>query len=154
MKTVSFQNDLLDVYATIDLSRKTVQRIKLNFLFAAIYNLICIPLAAGIFIRWNLILQPWMGAAAMALSSITVVCSSLLLKLYSKPTKKQLETNDYFKYLKKLNDNKEYDSLSVHRGQDLSKSSDNDQKHENKLSVKLKTIRVINETDESFITKL
>jgi hypothetical protein len=95
-----------------------------------------------------------MGAAAMALSSITVVCSSLLLKFYSKPTKKQLETNDYFKYLKKLNDNKEYDSLSVHRGQDLSKSSDNDQKHENKLSVKLKTIRVINETDESFITKL
>jgi Cu+-exporting ATPase len=143
----------LDVFATIDLSRKTVRRIKLNFLFAVIYNLIGIPLAAGIFIRWNLILQPWMGAAAMALSSVTVVCSSLLLKLYSKPTKRQLETNDYFKYLKRLNDNKVYHSLSVHRGQDFSKSEDNDRKHSNKLSAKLKTIGVKNKTNQNLITK-
>ncbi|KAL6992138.1 serine/threonine protein kinase Ran1 [Sarracenia purpurea var. burkii] len=83
---VLMKNNLEDVITAIDLSRKTFSRIRLNYVFAMAYNVIAIPIAAGVFFPWLKIkLPPWAAGACMALSSVSVVCSSLLLRRYRKP---------------------------------------------------------------------
>ncbi|GFQ00863.1 copper-transporting ATPase ran1 [Phtheirospermum japonicum] len=83
---VLMRSSLEDVITAIDLSRKTFSRIRLNYIFASAYNVVAIPVAAGILYPWLKIkLPPWVAGACMAMSSVTVVCSSLLLRRYRKP---------------------------------------------------------------------
>lgn len=83
---VLVRNSLEDVITAIDLSRKTLARIRWNYFFAMAYNIIAIPVAAGIlFPLTGLRMPPWLAGACMALSSVSVVCSSLLLRRYRKP---------------------------------------------------------------------
>jgi P-type Cu+ transporter len=87
---VLLRSDLADILAAIDISKVTFRRIKLNFVWAYGYNLLALPLAAGVFFPVMLVrLPPWIAGLAMALSSVTVVTSSLLLRFY-KPKRIQL----------------------------------------------------------------
>ncbi|XP_010494533.1 PREDICTED: copper-transporting ATPase RAN1 isoform X2 [Camelina sativa] len=83
---VLMRNNLEDVITAIDLSRKTLTRIRLNYVFAMAYNVVSIPVAAGVFFPvLRVQMPPWAAGACMALSSVSVVCSSLLLRRYKKP---------------------------------------------------------------------
>ena len=76
---VLVKSDIADVARALALSRKTFARIKLNLFWALIYNVLGIPVAAGVFAWAGVILSPELAAAAMAFSSVSVVASSLLL---------------------------------------------------------------------------
>ncbi|PPR92794.1 hypothetical protein GOBAR_AA27875 [Gossypium barbadense] len=83
---VLMRNNLEDVITAIDLSRKTFSRIRWNYVFAMAYNVVAIPIAAGVlYPSLGIKLPPWAAGACMALSSVSVVCSSLLLRRYKKP---------------------------------------------------------------------
>jgi Cu+-exporting ATPase len=82
---VLIKNNLLDVITAIDLSKKTFNRIRANYLWAILYNALGIPLAAGLFWPFGILIPPIAAGIAMAFSSVSVVVSSLLLKRYRKP---------------------------------------------------------------------
>lgn len=82
---VLVKNDLRDVVTAIDLSKKTFSRIKLNYLWATVYNVCGIPLAAGLLVPFHIVIPPMIAGFAMAFSSVSVVLSSLMLKWYKKP---------------------------------------------------------------------
>ena len=80
---VLIKDDLRDVVTAIDLSKYTLSKIKQNLFWAFFYNIIGIPVAAGVlypFTGW--LLNPAIAAAAMAFSSVSVVSNSLLMKRY------------------------------------------------------------------------
>jgi len=76
---VLVKNDLRGVVRALSISQKAFNRIKLNLFWALIYNVIGIPIAAGVFVGVGLTLSPEFAALAMAFSSVSVVTSSLLL---------------------------------------------------------------------------
>lgn len=99
---VLIKSNLEDVVTAIDLSRKTMSRIQLNYVWALGYNILGLPVAAGILFPFTGIrLPPWLAGACMAASSISVVCSSLLLQSYKKPLNVQKQnTQGPFHYSK------------------------------------------------------
>lgn len=89
---VIIKNDLRDVVNAIDLSKETMGKIKQNMFFALFYNIIGIPIAARVFMFAGLILKPELAGLAMALSSISVVGNSLLLRRFSPGKKNYIST--------------------------------------------------------------
>jgi heavy metal translocating P-type ATPase len=78
---VLLRNDLMDAMSALELGRVTVKKIRTNLWWAFIYNIIGIPLAMGLLLPWTgWLLPPAFAAAAMSLSSISVVANSLTLK--------------------------------------------------------------------------
>lgn len=80
---VLMKDSLYDVLNAIRISKNSFNRIKINFCWAFIYNLLLIPIAMGVLFPVNQFkLDPMLAGAAMALSSISVVCSSLMLRIF------------------------------------------------------------------------
>jgi Cu2+-exporting ATPase len=77
---VLMRSDPRDVLGAIRLSKATVRKMKQNLFWAAIYNVIAIPIAAGALYPFGVLLRPEFGALAMSASSITVVSNALLLR--------------------------------------------------------------------------
>lgn len=84
---VIMKSDLRDVVTSFQLSKETMWKIKQNMFFALFYNVIGIPIAARVFFVFGLVLKPELAGLAMAMSSISVVGNSLLLRLF-KPDKR------------------------------------------------------------------
>ena len=81
---VLVRNDLLDAVSAIKLSRAVMKNIRENLFWAFFYNVVCIPLAAGVFYpAFGLKLSPMIGAAAMSMSSVCVVLNALRLKFFT-----------------------------------------------------------------------
>ena len=78
---VLMRDSLRDVLSALHLSRSTFNKIRQNLVWAFGYNLVCIPLAAGVFLpRFGLALSPGLAGGLMAFSSVGVVLNSLLLR--------------------------------------------------------------------------
>jgi Cu+-exporting ATPase len=79
---VLMRSDLQDVVSAIQLSRETLSKIKQNLFFSLFYNTIGIPIAARAFMGFGIVLRPELAGLAMALSSVSVVSNSLLLRQF------------------------------------------------------------------------
>lgn len=80
---VLMKNTLLDVNTAIELSHAVIKNIKMNLFWAFFYNILGIPVAAGLFYPFTgLLLSPMIGSAAMSLSSVSVVTNALRLRFF------------------------------------------------------------------------
>jgi len=80
---VLIKDDLRDVVASIQLSRRTVQKIRQNLFWAFFYNAALIPLAAGVLAGFGIVLNPIIAGAAMGFSSVSVVMNSMTLRRFT-----------------------------------------------------------------------
>jgi Cu+-exporting ATPase len=81
---VLMRDDLLDVVRAIRIGRATLAKIKQNLFWALLYNILGIPVAAGLFSKFGITLKPEYAGLAMALSSVSVVLNSIMLKRVEK----------------------------------------------------------------------
>ena len=80
-KVVLMKSDPSDVLRAITLSKATLRKMRQNLWWASVYNLLAIPVAAGVFYRpWGLFLRPEISALLMSISSIIVATNAVLLK--------------------------------------------------------------------------
>jgi len=79
---VLIKDDLRDVVASIQLSRRTVQKIRQNLFWAFFYNTALIPIAAGVLAGIGIVLNPIIAGAAMGFSSVSVVMNSMTLRRF------------------------------------------------------------------------
>ncbi|KAG0356053.1 hypothetical protein BG005_005029 [Podila minutissima] len=82
---VLMRGDLTSVVGAVDLCRTIFKRIRLNFMWACVYNILGVPFAMGVFLPWGYHLHPMLAGLLMAFSSVSVVASSLMLKWWRKP---------------------------------------------------------------------
>jgi Cu+-exporting ATPase len=83
---VLLNSRIADVVVALDLSRVVLKRIRLNYAWAVVYNLVGLVFASGLlYPLTHTLVPPWVAAGAMAFSSVSVVSSSLLLRRYSRP---------------------------------------------------------------------
>ncbi len=81
---VLMRDDLLDVVRAIRIGRATLAKVKQNLFWALFYNVLGIPVAAGLFSHFGLVLKPEFAGLAMALSSVSVVVNSIMIKRVEK----------------------------------------------------------------------
>ncbi len=80
---ILMKDSLMDVVNAIDLSKAVMRNIKMNLFWAFFYNILCIPLAAGVFyLPFGIKLNPMIGSAAMSISSVCVVLNALRLRFF------------------------------------------------------------------------
>ena len=104
---VLIKNDLLDVVSAIDLSKATINNIKMNLFWAFFYNAIGIPVAAGVFFSsFGFKLNPMIGALAMSFSSVCVVTNALRLRNFKPKFLKRLKKENLLDkyYIENKND--------------------------------------------------
>ena len=109
---VLMKSDLVDVVNAIELSKRTIKNIKQNLFWAFFYNVLCIPLAAGLFYKpFGLALNPMIASAAMSISSIFVVTNALRLNSFrpvaASRKDESMHVNDVNKEIKIYEDKKE-----------------------------------------------
>ena len=91
---VLVHSDPRDVFAIVALSRATYQKMVQNLLWATGYNIVAIPLAAGVAFPWGIVISPAVGAALMSLSTIIVAINAQLLGRANKLVASAARTNE------------------------------------------------------------
>lgn len=88
------KNNLLSLLTALEVARKSLRRIKINYFWALAYNIVLIPIAAGaLYPKYQFALKPMYAGAAMAFSSVSIVLSSLLLKFYQNRFSYEVRSN-------------------------------------------------------------
>jgi len=92
---VLMRSDLLDAVSALQLSKKVVNNIKMNLFWAFFYNVVTIPIAAGVLVSLNIVLNPVIASIAMSLSSVTVVLNALRLRSYKPHYSKNMKEENH-----------------------------------------------------------